>query len=148
MNSQNGIVLVASVSIIKDDKVLIIQENKPQVYKKWGFPAGRIEQGEDICQAACREAKEETGFDVELISTTGIYNFISSSNDQVIMFHFLAEVTGGFLKLDETEILDCRWVTQAELKNFDSNNFRESSITKQILKQLEKEEFYSMSIYK
>jgi len=50
--SQNGIVLVASVSIFSDDKVLIIKENKPAAINKWNFPSGRIEYGEDILYSA------------------------------------------------------------------------------------------------
>nr|WP_253186105.1 NUDIX hydrolase [Bacillus licheniformis] len=70
--SQNGIVLVASVSIFSDDKVLMIKENKPTSVNKWNFLGGRIEYGEDILYSARREVKEETGFDVNLIATTGV----------------------------------------------------------------------------
>ncbi|MDA4896182.1 NUDIX domain-containing protein, partial [Streptomyces sp. MS2A] len=90
--SQNGIVLVASVSIFSDDKVLMIKENKPTSVYMWNFLGGRIEYGEDILYSARREVKEETGFDVNLIATTGVYNFISSTNNQVILFHFIGEV--------------------------------------------------------
>ena len=62
--SQGGIVLVASVSIFSDDKVLIIKENKPTAVDKWNFPSGRIKFGEDILYSARREVKEETGLDV------------------------------------------------------------------------------------
>jgi len=43
--TQNGIVLVVSISVFKDDKVLIIKENKPPAIE-WNFPSGRIEYGE------------------------------------------------------------------------------------------------------
>ena len=65
MNHQN-IVLVVSVTIYKNSKVFIIQETKPKAFKKWNFPSGRIEIGEDILKAARREVKEETGYDVKL----------------------------------------------------------------------------------
>ncbi len=81
--TQNGIVLVVSVSIMKDNEVLIIKENKPSAINKWNFPSGRIEHKEDILYAACREVKEETGFDVKLTGTTGIYNFNSSTNNKL-----------------------------------------------------------------
>jgi 8-oxo-dGTP diphosphatase len=45
------------------------------VRNKWNFPSGRIELGEDILDAARREVKEETGYDVKITGTTGIYNF-------------------------------------------------------------------------
>jgi len=76
--TQNEIVLVVSVSIIKNNEVLMIKEDKPSAINKWNFPSGRIEQGEGILSASCREVKEETGYDVKLSKTTGIYNFIVS----------------------------------------------------------------------
>ncbi|WML44578.1 NUDIX hydrolase [Neobacillus sp. PS3-40] len=98
--AQDKIILVVSVSIFRDDEVLIIRENKPTAIDKWNFPSGHIEYGEDIHHSACRKVKEETGFDVKLNSTTGIYSFISSIKHQVILFHFTGEVTAGSLKSD------------------------------------------------
>lgn len=85
---QDSIVLVASVTVMRDDSVLLIKEKKPTARNKWNFPSGRIERGEGIFQAALREVKEETGLAVKLMSTTGVYQFQSNTNDQVILFHF------------------------------------------------------------
>lgn len=145
--SQNGIVLVASVSIFSDDKVLIIRENKPTAFNKWNFPGGHIEYGEDILYSARREVKEETGFDVNLIGTTGVYNFISSSNDQVILFHFIGEVTGGSLNLEEDEITDSKWIKINELVTFENEDLREPNVIKQIIDNLLKESFHSISVF-
>ncbi|WML43832.1 NUDIX domain-containing protein [Neobacillus sp. PS3-40] len=144
--AQNGIVLVVSVSIIKDDEVLMIKENKPSAANKWNFPSGRIEYKEDILNAACREVKEETGLDVELISTTGIYNFISSAGNQVILFHFTGEITGGSLNLEE-EIIDSGWFKVLDLLNFNVDELREASVVKQIADSLIKKNFHSINIF-
>lgn len=145
--SQNGIVLVASVSIFSDDKVLMIKENKPTSVNKWNFLGGRIEYGEDILYSARREVKEETGFDVNLIATTGVYNFISSTNNQVILFHFIGEVTGGSLNLEEDEISDSKWITVNDLVTFESKGLREPNVIKQITDSLLKENLHSISVY-
>jgi ADP-ribose pyrophosphatase YjhB (NUDIX family) len=145
--SQNEIVLVAIVSIFSDDKVLIIRENKPAAFNKWNFPGGHIEYGEDILYSARREVKEETGFDVNLIGTTGVYNFISSSNNQVILFHLIGEVAGGSLNLEEDEITDSKWIKITELATFENENLRESNVIKQILDNLLKKNFHSMSMF-
>jgi len=145
--TQNGIVLVVSVSIIKGDEVLIIKENKPFAINKWNFPSGRIEYKEDILEAARREVKEETGYDVKLTGTTGVYNFISSSNDQVILFHFTGEITGGLLKIEEDEIIDSKWIMISELMKFDKNELREASVIKQIVDQLLNQNIYSISVF-
>lgn len=40
----NSIVLVVSVSIIRDEKILMIEEKRPFAINKWNFPSGRIEK--------------------------------------------------------------------------------------------------------
>jgi 8-oxo-dGTP diphosphatase len=145
--AQNGIVLVVSVSIFKDEEVLMIKENKPTAINKWNFPSGRIETGEDILYAARREVKEETGFEVELTSTTGIYNFVSSAGNQVILFHFTGEVTGGSLNIEEDEIIDSKWVKVSHLANFENEELRDASVIKQIVTSLVDKNFYSINIF-
>ncbi|MBT2687223.1 NUDIX domain-containing protein [Bacillus sp. ISL-47] len=146
--TQNGIVLVASVAILMDSKVLMIKENKPLALNKWNFPSGRIERGEDILTAACREVKEETGFEVKLTQSTGVYHFISSTNHQVILFHFIAEIIGGSLKLEEEEITDSKWVQLSELGNFDEEELREAKVLKQIMDAVLDEKFFPLEIFK
>ncbi|MCY9270121.1 NUDIX hydrolase, partial [Bacillus licheniformis] len=110
---------------------------------KWNFLGGRIEYGEDILYSARREVKEETGFDVNLIATTGVYNFISSTNNQVILFHFIGEVTGGSLNLEEDEISDSKWITVNDLVTFKNEDLREPNVIKQIIDNLLKENLHS-----
>ena len=145
--SQDGIVLVASVSIFNETEVLIIKENKPTAVEKWNFPSGRIEYGEDILYSARREVKEETGLDVELIGTTGVYNFISSTNNQVILFHFIGEVTGGSVKLEEDEIFDSKWIKVSDFVKFENKDLREPEVLKQIINNLLKNNLYPINIY-
>ncbi|MFE1243441.1 NUDIX hydrolase [Fictibacillus sp. NPDC058756] len=140
------IVLVASVSIIKDEEVLMVKENQTKC-NKWNFPSGHIEMGEDILYAARREVKEETGLDVELTYTTGVYNFISSSKDQVILFHFLGQVIGGSINLQEDEIIDSAWVKVSELINADDDKLRNPSVMKQIVNCLVKKNYHPISVF-
>jgi 8-oxo-dGTP diphosphatase len=146
--TQNGIVLVVSVSIIREDKVLMVKENKASVKNKWNFPSGRIEYGEDILDAARREAKEETGYDVRLTGTTGIYNFISSSNHQVILFHFTGEIIGGSLQLDASEIIDSKWLAPSDLLIPDLIELRDKEVIKQITENLISEKEFSLTLFK
>lgn len=145
--SQNEIVLVVSISIFRNDEVLIIKENKPSAINKWNFPSGRIELGEDILYATCREAKEETGFDVTLNGTTGVYNFFSNTNNQVFLFHFTGQVTGGSLLLEEDEIIDSQWVAVDELLEFDDEELREPGVLKQIINNLLNRVVHPITLY-
>lgn len=132
MMKQQGIVFVVSVSIIHNDRMLIIKENKALVRNTWNFPSGRVEHGEDIMDAARREAREETGYNIKLTSTTGVYNFISSIQQQVVLFHFIGEIIGGSLQLDAAEIADAKWVTPEEISSSDVLELRDREVMKQI----------------
>lgn len=145
--TQNGIVLVVSVSIIHEDKVLMIKENKATVKNTWNFPSGRIEYHEDILEAARREAKEETGYDVRLTATTGIYNFMSSTNHQVILFHFIGEIIGGSLQLDKAEIIDSTWIAPADLLIPDFLELRDKEVIQRITQNLISQKEYSLSLF-
>jgi 8-oxo-dGTP pyrophosphatase MutT (NUDIX family) len=57
---------VITVFIVYDDKVLLV--NHP-CYNKWLPMGGHIELDEDPEQALYREIKEETGLDVQILST-------------------------------------------------------------------------------
>ncbi|HZG15714.1 MAG TPA: NUDIX domain-containing protein [Candidatus Bathyarchaeia archaeon] len=144
--TQRGIVLVASVSIFKDEEVLMIKENKPGAVNKWNFPGGRMEAGEEILSAARREVREETGLDVELTGTTGIYTFTSSAGNQVILFHFIARITSGVLHMEE-EIIDSKWAKVSDLVNVDHDEFRDGDVIKQIINRLHHHVFYSLDVF-
>lgn len=144
---QRGIVLVVSVSIFKDEEVLMIKENKPTAIGKWNFPSGHIEYGEDILSAALREVKEETGYEVKFISTTGVYNFQSSTGDQVILFHFTAKLSGGSLNLTEEEIIDCKWIKLNELAKMEDKELREVGVIRQITNNLQRGNLFPISMF-
>jgi ADP-ribose pyrophosphatase YjhB (NUDIX family) len=58
--------------IIKNNKVLLIQESKSECRGQWFFPAGRIENNENILDALKREVKEEANVE---ISIEGLFYF-------------------------------------------------------------------------
>jgi len=51
--------------------VLVRRRNPPL---GWALPGGFVDPGESVPQAARREAKEETGLDVELLELLGVYS--------------------------------------------------------------------------
>ena len=60
----------ATAYIIKEDKVLLLLHPK---LKKWLPPGGHVEANETPPECAKREAKEETGLDIELIRQENLW---------------------------------------------------------------------------
>lgn len=52
--------------------VVLIQRKNPPL--GWAIPGGFVDYGESVEKAARREAKEETGLDVELLAQIGVYS--------------------------------------------------------------------------
>lgn len=98
--------IVAGVVLKMDNTYLLVQESLPQVYGLWNFPAGKVDLGESIEQAAIREAKEETGFDIEIIQKIDIYQDSATVPPK---HAFLAEIIGGKLAFPPNEIVDAKW---------------------------------------
>ncbi len=59
--------IVAQVYVKKENKILMVQENKVGKKGKWNMPAGKLDNNESVIEAAIRETKEETCCDIELV---------------------------------------------------------------------------------
>ncbi|PIZ98626.1 MAG: hypothetical protein COX77_03800 [Candidatus Komeilibacteria bacterium CG_4_10_14_0_2_um_filter_37_10] len=107
--------IVAGVVIKQDDKYLLVQENRPgtEVNGLWNFPAGKVEEGDSIEQTAIKEAKEEVGYDVDLIRKIDIFQAHSNTPPK---HAFEAKIVGGKLDWPKNEIMDARWFTWQEIQ--------------------------------
>lgn len=106
-------IVVAGVVIKKDGKYLLLQEKQPKAYMLWNFPAGKVDIGESFEQTATREAKEESGYDIELIRKIGIFQEVPTD---AVKHAFEAKIVGGELNFPSDEMLDARWFTFEEVK--------------------------------
>lgn len=120
----------ASVFLVHEGKVLMHFHTKTG---RWLQPGGHVELDEDPNQAAIREAKEETGYDVELVGGPQLAELADDPSDIVpprflnrhrfndthehIDFTYFARVIGGSLAPEgDTEI---RWFSREELDSLD-----------------------------
>lgn len=84
-----------------DGEIVLIERGYEPFKGQYAIPGGGVEIGETVEQAAIREAKEETGLDIELIKLLGVYsdpNRDPRGHCVSIVFH--ARPVGGELKAD------------------------------------------------
>lgn len=85
---------VDAVIFLKDEIVLIRRKNPP--YEgHYALPGGFVEVGETTEDAVRREAKEETGLDIELLCLVGVYSDPSRDpRGHIVSVCYLAQGNG------------------------------------------------------
>ncbi len=104
--------VVAGVVIEKDGKYLLVQEKQPKAYGLWNLPAGKVDVGESLEEAAIREAREEVGYDVEIDTQLGLFH---RTPREAIKHAFSSRIIGGDLHFSKEELLDARWFSFDEI---------------------------------
>jgi len=118
-----------AIFVVHNEKILLIHHRQ---LDKWLPLGGHIELDEDPEQAALREAKEESGFEVELLGerppTTGPgtraliaprfldIHRINATHEHIGLIYW-ARPKLGDLKLAAEEHHDIRWCSSDELEN-------------------------------
>jgi 8-oxo-dGTP pyrophosphatase MutT (NUDIX family) len=122
-----------AIFVVHDGKILLIHHRK---LDKWLPLGGHIELDEDPEQAALREAKEESGLDVELLGerppTTSPgtrallaprfldIHRISDTHEHIGMIYWARPKCGGDVPIAELateEHHDIRWCSREDLEN-------------------------------
>ncbi len=119
--------VVSGVVIERDGLYLLVQDKVPWVYGKWNLPAGKVDKGETLEQAAAREAKEECGFTVEITghlltlhkSATEIER--PDKYDHAELHAYGAKIIGGALRFPQKEILNAKWFSYEQVKALQAN---------------------------
>lgn len=109
--------LTVAVVVPYDGRLLMVEE-RVRGALVLNQPAGHLEAGETLTQAAVRETLEETGWDVALTHLIGIYRWDAPDGSPYVRFAFGAEA----LRHHPHQPLDAGiaralWVTPAELRS-------------------------------
>jgi 8-oxo-dGTP diphosphatase len=109
----------AGAIIIKCNRVALIKRAKPPLAGEWSIPGGMLELGETVREASVREAKEETGLDVEAGELLGVFDRVLRDPEGRVQYHyvlidFLCRPTGGELHAGG-DASDARWFTAEEV---------------------------------
>jgi len=101
--------IVAAVIFNENSEVLMMQEAKSSCAGQWYLPAGRMEAGEDIAEAAKREVLEETGLEIDLTTLL----LVETAAGSWYRFVITGSVIGGKLKTPadaDSESLQAKWI--------------------------------------
>jgi ADP-ribose pyrophosphatase YjhB (NUDIX family) len=114
----NKIHLTVATVIVRDNRYLMVRETDAgkSVINQ---PAGNVEPGEDIVDAAIRETFEETGWHVEIQDFLGFYSYKSPINDAT---YYRIAFTARPLSLDaeatiDTDIDEVLWLSASEIRD-------------------------------
>jgi 8-oxo-dGTP diphosphatase len=128
--------LVVSAGIVRDDRLLMVQEGKEGYRGMWGLPGGRMEERERITDAIVREVREETGLEVRIVGMTRIIRYYSQMGHHAIRFNFVAEPIGGELRIDGEEILDARWMSYEEIAAIADEQIRTAGVARLVFDEI------------
>jgi ADP-ribose pyrophosphatase YjhB (NUDIX family) len=79
-------------------RIVLVRRAIEPGYGKWVFPGGYVDRGEEIRDAAIREAREEAGLDIRLDRLINVYSY---SGRVPVIIVFAATRIGGTLAVDD-----------------------------------------------
>ena len=104
--------LAVAVVVERDGKLLMGKRGAhTREPGKWSFPAGFVERGERVEDAAAREAKEEIGLDVEIGDLLGLYSYTGET--VVLAAYFAVAASGEAVAADD--LTEVAWFAPEEL---------------------------------
>ncbi|RIW38852.1 NUDIX hydrolase [Bacillus salacetis] len=117
MKRGNVWLAAAGLLIDQDGRWLVVKKKYGGLKGMWSLPAGFVDEGETIEQAAKREVKEETGLETNAAGIIGIRSGVIKDQISDNMILFLLEQKDLSQKPVpcEDEISEVRWMAKEEL---------------------------------
>jgi mutator protein MutT len=113
-------ILGVGAVIVESDKVVLIRRGREPLLGQWSIPGGVVEAGETLRAAVIREAREETGLEIEVGKLLEVFESIvpdaeaGKSQYHYVVIDFLCRKKAGELRAGG-DALEARWVKQDQL---------------------------------
>ena len=109
----------ALIFITSEEGLLLVEQDYGKRF--WSLPGVLVEQDETIEQAAIREVKEETGLDIDLTRTIGVYRKPEADG---LAITFEETVIGSKLEA-RAEINECKYFSFDDLPTHVRDHFNQ-----------------------
>ena len=123
---------VGALIVNKEGKILLTKSHK--WFDRYTLPGGHIEVGETMREAVAREAKEETGLDVEVGEMLFIQEAIFTEEfwkrKHFIFFDFLCKSKDQLVKLDGRELQEYVWEYPGAAFRLNLDSFTKKTLEK------------------
>lgn len=104
-----------AVCIVAGERILLVQHLK-EGRRYWLLPGGGVEVGETMVDAAVRELREETGYDVEVGRLLLVCEAVEPRGRHLVNLVFTGEIRGGSLRPGhDHRLVDARWEPLGDL---------------------------------
>ncbi|HMO56415.1 MAG TPA: NUDIX domain-containing protein [Roseiflexaceae bacterium] len=111
MSANTPIPIAVVVAVIDADRVLLTRREDFEI---WCLPGGAIEPGESLVEAARREVREETGFEVVIDRLVGLYSRPNFGGYHTAVV-FAGRIVGGAALPQPSEVIEMDFFTAATL---------------------------------
>ena len=104
---------VTVASVVERHGTFLLVEEETRFGRKLNQPAGHVEAGESLLEAAVREALEETAWHVQPTALVGIYRWMSErTGETFVRFSFAADATAhDAARALDTGIVGALWLS-------------------------------------
>jgi len=104
----------------EQEKNVLMVKNKGDQFSYYTLPGGAVEPEETLAEAAIREVKEETGFDVEIDGVFSVSEaFFEERGHHAIFFTFRGKIIGGDINISmPDEIEEITWMDSQEAEEY------------------------------
>ena len=134
MKKDRGKVWLGVCGIVEnaDGEWLVVKKAYSGLKGRWSLPAGFVQEGETIDEAAVREVKEETGIDCYVKGLVGFRTGVirgEISDNMAILYCGQVEAAQPIV-VQEREILEAHWISPQQLAVDEHSNIMLKEVAK------------------